>query len=131
MDKRRRNTALAKYFVNPWMRLVAGTRLAPGYALLETVGRKSGDPRRTPVGNGLQGNTFWIVAEHGTKAGYVRNIDAHPRVRVKLGGRWREGTGNSLPGDDWRARQRNMPSLNAAVVRLMGSDPMTVRIDLD
>jgi deazaflavin-dependent oxidoreductase (nitroreductase family) len=131
VDKRRRNTALAKYFVNPWMGLVAGTRLAPGYAILETTGRKSGEPRRTPVGNGLDGDTFWIVAEHGLKAGYVRNIEANPRVRVKIRGRWREGTAYPLPEDDWRARQRDLPSLNAAVVRLLGSDPMTVRIALD
>jgi hypothetical protein len=36
-----------------------------------------------------------------------------------------------LPEDDWRARQRGMPKANAAVVRLMGSEPVTVRIDLD
>jgi hypothetical protein len=28
------------------------------YALLETVGRRSGRPRHTPVGNGLAANTF-------------------------------------------------------------------------
>jgi hypothetical protein len=40
----------------------------PGYALLETVGRGSGLPRQTPVGDGLIGDTFWIVAEHGLSA---------------------------------------------------------------
>jgi hypothetical protein len=37
----------------------------PGYVLLETVGRKSGKRRITPVGNGLVGDTLWIVTEHG------------------------------------------------------------------
>jgi hypothetical protein len=39
----------------------------PRYALLETTGRKTGKPRRTPVGNGLVGRQFWIVAEQGRK----------------------------------------------------------------
>ena len=103
----------------------------PGVAILETVGRKSGLPRRNPVGNGLDGDTFWIVAEHGRKAAYVRNIEANPRVRVKVGRTWRSGTAHLMPEDDPRARQRSLPKLNAAVVRLMGSDLLTVRIDLD
>ena len=34
-------------------------------ALLETTGRKTGAPRVTPVTNGLDGDVFWIVTEHG------------------------------------------------------------------
>jgi deazaflavin-dependent oxidoreductase (nitroreductase family) len=100
--------------------------------LLTTTGRRSGRPRRTPVGKALQGDTLWVVAEHGPRASYVRNIEANPRVRVKLGRRWRQGTATPLPDDDWRERQRRIPNkLNSAGVRAMGSDPMTVRIDLD
>jgi deazaflavin-dependent oxidoreductase (nitroreductase family) len=47
-------------------------------ALIETVGRKSGVPRITPVTNGLDGDVFWIVTEHGRRSSYVRNIEAHP-----------------------------------------------------
>src|SRR5271156_2143947 len=54
------------------------------YALPETKGRKTGKPRRTPVGYGCIGNQCWLVAEHGTKAGYVRNIERDPHVRLKL-----------------------------------------------
>jgi deazaflavin-dependent oxidoreductase (nitroreductase family) len=117
---------------NPVVKRLAGSRLAPGYALLETTGRRSGQPRRTPVGNGVQGDTFWIVTEHGRRAGYVHNIEANPRVRVRVGGRWREGTAHVLPDDDPRERQRKLGRrLNAAAVRIMGTDLMTVRIDLD
>jgi deazaflavin-dependent oxidoreductase (nitroreductase family) len=77
------------------------------------------------------GDTCWIVAEHGRKAGYVRNIEAGPRVRIKLGRRWRAGTAHLMPDDDPRARQRAMPAAHAAVVRLMGTELLTVRIDLD
>jgi len=34
----------------------------PGYALLGTIGRQSGKPRRTPVGDGRFWNRFGIVA---------------------------------------------------------------------
>src|SRR6266403_2499616 len=76
---------LQKYFLNPPIKILFAIGIVPpGYALLETLGRKTGKPRRTPVGNGRVDNQFWIVAEHGMKAGYVRNIASNPRVRLKL-----------------------------------------------
>ena len=73
----------------------------PGYALLETTGRKTAKARRTPVGDGWIGYQFWLVAEHGMKAGYVRNIAANPHVRLKLRhgilARWHTGTAQVLP----------------------------------
>jgi deazaflavin-dependent oxidoreductase (nitroreductase family) len=131
--KRRLTTALARSVVNPVMRRAIERGIAlPGYALLETTGRKSGLPRRTPVGNGLDGDTFWIVAEHGRSAAYVRNLEADPRVRIKVGRRWRTGIAVLLPEDDARARQRLIGrKFNAAVVRLIGTDLLTVRIDLE
>ena len=100
--------------------------------ILETRGRRSGQLRRVPVGKAQQGNTLWVIAEHGLKAGYVRNIQAEPRVRVRIGRRWRSATAEVLPDDDWRARQRAVPNrLNSAIVRVMATEPVTVRIDLD
>ena len=100
--------------------------------ILETTGRRSGEPRRVPVGKALDGDTLWIVAEHGRRAGYVRNIEANPRVRVRAGRRWRTGTAHVLEDDDWRERQRLMSNrLNSAVVRAMGTEHVTVRVDLD
>jgi hypothetical protein len=61
----------------------------------------------------------------------VRNIEADPTVRIKIGHRWRTGTAHVSPDDDPRARQRAMPAANAAVVRLMGTDLLTVRVDLN
>jgi deazaflavin-dependent oxidoreductase (nitroreductase family) len=102
------------------------------FALLETTGRRSGLPRHTPVGNGLDGDTFWLVAAHGTQADYVRNLRAEPRVRVKADGSWRTGTAVILPGDDPRARSRTLRyQWDAAIGRTMFSAPLTIRIDLD
>ena len=132
MSKRRFTTALARYLVNPVVSAAVRFGLLPGWALLETTGRKTGRPRRTPVGNGLVDGTFWIVAEHGRRAGYVRNIEANPRVRVFVSGEWRSGTAAIVSGDDPRERQRMLGQrVNAALVRLMGTDLLTIRIDLD
>jgi len=82
-----------------------------------------------------------IVAEHGQKAAYVRNIMDNPRVRLKLRdglrARWHTGTAHLLLDDDPRERQRwlktQLPgsASNAAAVRFFGTQLLTVRIDLD
>ena len=134
--------ALQKYLLNPPIKLLFTVGIVPpGYALLETIGRKSGKPRRTPVGNGAVGNEFWIVAEHGMEAGYVRNIARNPSVRVKfhhgMMTKWRTGTAHLMPADNpldrqrWLAKQKPGSGSNAAVVRMMGTTLLTVRIDLD
>ena len=132
MDKRRLTTGLAKYLFNPTARLLAGRRGWPFHAVLETRGRRSGLPRRVPVGNGLDGDVLWIVTEHGRRAAYVRNIEADPRVRVRVAGRWRDGIARVMPDDDPRERQRRIGRrFNAALVRRMGTDLLTVRVDLE
>jgi deazaflavin-dependent oxidoreductase (nitroreductase family) len=120
-----------KRVLNPVVKALVRRGILHGWAILETRGRKSGAPRETPVGNGLQGDTFWLVAEFGRRASYVRNIEADPRVRVCIDGMWRGGTAHLLPDDDPRARLRTLPRLNALAVRLAGKDPLTVRIDLE
>ncbi len=133
MDKRSFTTRLGKHVVNPIVKAAVERGIAPpSYAILETTGRKSRAARRTPVGNGLDRDTFWIVAEHGRRSAYVHNIEAEPRVRVKVRGRWREGVAHLMPDDDPRERQRRIGlRFNAAVVRAMGTDLLTIRIDLD
>ncbi len=107
--------------------------LAPNaFALLETTGRVSGQPRHTPIGNGLAGDVFWLVAAHGEQADYVRNLQRHPRVRVKVNRRWRTGTAHPMPGDDTDARSRTLPyQWDAWIGRKMATAPLTIRIDLD
>ena len=133
---------LQKYALNPPIKLLFALGIcAPGCALLETIGRKTGKARSTPVGDALVGRQFWIVAEHGMKAGYVRNIKQSPRVRLKLReglrARWHTGTAHLLWNDDphahqgWLVDQVPGSSMNAAAVRLFGTDLLSVRIDLD
>ena len=134
--------AVQKYLLNPPIKLLFALGIVPpGYAMLETTGRKTGKPRRTPVGDGRVGSHFWIVAEHGMAAGYIRNIASDPRVRVMVRegvrARWYTGRAQFLPEDDpherqrWLAREKPGSAANASVVRLMGTQLLTVRVDLE
>jgi deazaflavin-dependent oxidoreductase (nitroreductase family) len=131
--KRRLITKIQVRLLNPPVKALAAHGLVPSVALLETTGRKSGQPRRTPVSKSLdrETDTFWIVSEQGRKAGYVRNIEADPRVRIRIGRRWRSGVATVLEGEDPRAHLRHTTKLNAAGVRAMGTDLLAVRVDLD
>ncbi|MEU6522718.1 nitroreductase/quinone reductase family protein [Streptomyces sp. NPDC046924] len=123
--KYRAVTAVQRRIANPLM------RRSPLQTLLETTGRVSGLPRRTPVGGRRVGDSFWLVSEFGERSQYVRNIRADPRVRVRIRGRWHTGTAHPLPEDDPVARLRALPRMNSAAVRAVGSGLLTVRVDLD
>lgn len=122
--------------------------LPPSYALVETVGRRTGRPRRLPVANGLEGDTFWLIAGLGERASFVRNIRANPKVRIKarpghlrhgIAMRWRSGTAQPLPDDDAMGRHRHLGRgrpgyrLDGVLLRVLGRGErmLTVRIDLD
>lgn len=122
--KRRVVHGMQRRIVNPIGRQLPIT-------MIETTGRKSGQPRRTAVGGRVVGKQFWMVSEHGEHSHYVQNIKANPEVSVRVNGRWRTGTAHLMPDDDPIARLGQLPALNSAVVRLMGSDLLTIRIDLD
>jgi deazaflavin-dependent oxidoreductase (nitroreductase family) len=133
---------LEKRVINPVVMLAWGLGIPPpGDALLETTGRRTGQSRRTPVCDGLEGDVFWLVAQRGHRADWVRNIEANPRVRVKVRSRsgvaWRAGTAHILDDDDARERQRLIGRGNLArrfcvsASGAMGTSPLTVRIDLD
>jgi deazaflavin-dependent oxidoreductase (nitroreductase family) len=120
--------------VNPAVRTLLEHGLFPGaWALLETTGRKSGKPRRTPLGNGRRGDVFWIVTEHGWHADYVKNIQMNPRVRVKIGrGDWLTGTAHILEDDDPLARLRWLRRpVNDSMLLAVGTQALTIRVDLD
>ncbi|MGW0842609.1 nitroreductase/quinone reductase family protein [Streptomyces sp. NPDC002787] len=122
--KQRVVTAFQRHVANPVLRRV------PLQTVLETTGRASGLPRRTPIGGRRVGDTFWLVSEYGERSQYVRNIKADPSVRLRIRGRWHEGTAHLLPDDDPVARLRTLPRMNSAAVRVLGSRLLTVRVDL-
>ncbi|MCV7191472.1 nitroreductase/quinone reductase family protein [Mycolicibacterium brumae] len=112
-----------RWLVNPLGRKLPVT-------MLETTGRKSGLPRHTAIGGRRVGDAFWLVSEHGEHSDYVKNIKANPKVRLRVRDTWRDGTAVLLPDDDPIARLRQLPGGNSAAVRLLGTDLLTIRIDL-
>jgi deazaflavin-dependent oxidoreductase (nitroreductase family) len=132
---------LQRYLLNPLFRLLLLVGVNPyGLAILETRGRVSGKIRRVPVGNGRRGDEFWIIAEHGSRAGWVHNIRHDPRVRIRLRVglryRWLDGIATVRPDEDAVARQRQiiawhpLRALNAVNVRVFGADLLAVHVQL-
>ncbi|MFZ6027021.1 MAG: nitroreductase family deazaflavin-dependent oxidoreductase [Chloroflexota bacterium] len=52
--------------------------------LLTTTGRKSGQPRVTPLQYEEIGGVYYVGAARGLKADWVRNIQAAPQVSVRV-----------------------------------------------
>ena len=124
-QRKRRADRFHRYLANPI------TVCLPTQVVLETTGRKTGLPRRTPVGGRIINQQFWMVAGDGEAADYVRNIKAYNAVRLRINGRWRRGTAVLLPDDDAALRLTQLPRLNSAMVRALGTKPLTVRVDLE
>jgi F420H(2)-dependent quinone reductase len=73
------------------------------------TGRKSGQPCPTPAGTGSNSATFWLIAEHGRRANYVRNIEANPRNRERDSpGLVAPGHGAYLSDDSPQERRRKI-----------------------
>ena len=129
---RRQAVLIQRYLLNPPSKLVTWLGLLPGHTLVETLGRRTGRPRRVVVGTLIDHDRLWIVAEQGTHAGYVRNLSCNPRVRVRIGRRWVAGRAQLVAGDDVQSRLESfgMP-LHARNVRKYGTELRTIRVDLD
>ena len=129
--RRRRTIRLQRYVLNPPMKAITWLGWSPRHVLIETTGRVSGKRRRTIVGAHRDGATLWIVAEQGRHAGYVRNLEATPAIRVRLRGRWRAATASIVDGDDPVVRLATFgDDKHAALVQKFGTSLLTIRVDL-
>ena len=137
--KRRWEILIGRYTANPLMRGMFKLGITPpGMALVETVGRRTGAIRHTPVvAHASDQKTLWLIAQHGAHAGWVRNFQESPRVRVRLGRSWQTGTAELVPEDDVKARIRTFSSsavgraITGASFRALESQPVSVRITLE
>ncbi|MEU1546859.1 nitroreductase family deazaflavin-dependent oxidoreductase [Nocardia sp. NPDC005745] len=133
--KFRRERLIGRYLVNPAVGLLdrLGVR-SPLIAELETVGARSGRPRRVPVTASIDETGAWLISQHGYRSGWARNIAADPHVRLRQGSHWRTGTAAFVPEDDVVARSRTFAEgrVKAAVaertMKALESDPISVRI---
>ncbi|MDR7419631.1 MAG: nitroreductase family deazaflavin-dependent oxidoreductase [Armatimonadota bacterium] len=57
------------------------------FLYLTTIGRKSGLPRQIEIWFVYASDRFYLLAERGRSAAWVRNVERHPRVTVRLGSR--------------------------------------------
>jgi len=57
----------------------------PAYLYLTTTGRRSGRPREIEIWFTRSDGRYYLVAEHGERAGWVLNIRAEGRVRWRVG----------------------------------------------
>jgi deazaflavin-dependent oxidoreductase (nitroreductase family) len=136
--KRRFEILFGRYTANPLMRGLFRMGITPPkMALVETVGRRTGATRQTPVICHRDGQTLWLIAQHGAHAGWVQNFLNEPNVRVRLGRHWLRGAAALVPEDDVKARIGTFAkdpvgrAVMAASFRALESQPVSVRVDLD
>lgn len=110
---------------NPLIRPLAG--LAPWWVLLETTGRRSGKVRRVPLAAGPRyGESMLLIAVHGRRAGWVRNIEHYENVRLRHKGRWSPATATIAPFDP--SMLERLSAYARLGPRSIGIDPVFVRV---
>ena len=136
--QRRIEILFGRFLLNPLIRGLFRLGISPPMTVLvETTGRKSGKLRHTPVNYVRDGQTLWVIAQHGSHAGWVRNLQDDPRVRARLGRTWHGGRAALVPDDDVRARIGTFASnpvgraIVGATFRALETAPVSLRIDLD
>ena len=64
--------------------------------ILTTIGRRTRLPRDVEICFTRRGTRYYVVAETGESAQWVRNLRAEPRVRWKVGARLHSGRARIL-----------------------------------
>ena len=57
----------------------------PEFLYLTTTGRRSGRPREIEIWFTQVDGRYYVIAEQGKRAHWLRNIQAEPLVRVRVG----------------------------------------------
>ena len=76
-------------------RLFSGFRMGEKeqFLYLTTTGRRTGKPREIEIWYVELAGRFYIIAEHGERANWVRNIQADPKITIRVGQRETRGSG--------------------------------------
>jgi deazaflavin-dependent oxidoreductase (nitroreductase family) len=62
-----------------------------------TTGRKTGNPHEIEIWYVERGGNYYLVAEHGENAHWVKNIQHQPEVKFRVGlGDWQAGTARAV-----------------------------------
>jgi len=113
-------------------RLLYGLGLGPligrWVLLLITTGRKSGQPRTTPLQYEEVDGAIYLGAARGRKADWFRNIVAHPQVEVRVRSRRFQGIAEPITdpvriADFLALRLQRHPKMVGAILRSAGLPP--------
>ena len=121
---RRRFVLLFWRLMNPLVRPLAG--VAPWWVLVETVGRRTGKRRRTPLAVGRRdASGIWVIAVHGRRSGWVLNAEAADTVRYRHRLRWVAATAVVRGWD--QAEVAAMGAYARSGPRIVGDNPLVVQ----
>ncbi len=123
LERRKRRHLQFWRVINPPTRYLAG--IVPWWVLLETKGRRSGLLRTVPLASGpMEPDGMWLNAVHGRHADWVLNVEANPRVRLRLRRQWRGGTAEIHPMDPTLLRRFSRYARGGPAI--FGIDPLQV-----
>lgn len=76
---------------------------------LETIGRKSGQPRETEIWYSTEGGKIFILSGYHNNKDWVKNFLARPEVRFRIGDEWFTGVARFLDdGSEMELRARRL-----------------------
>lgn len=96
----------------PWFTLLPPA----GFGVLTTTGRRTGKKRRKCVRAIRSGDSVYVVSIGGSRAAWLKNIRANPRVRLRMRGGTFSGVARELA--DPAERERAMSVYCGTVNRL-------------
>ena len=114
--------------VEPWVRAGVGSPglLPAGLVVLETTGRKSRTPRRTPLVGVLLEGRLIVSTVRGARSQWVRNALTTPGVRYWLLGSEHQGVATILAADIAEAAPETFPPL----LRQLVAGPLAAAVAL-
>ncbi|MFC9993767.1 nitroreductase/quinone reductase family protein [Nocardia sp. NPDC127526] len=90
-----------------------------------------GDGPASSLAGPMDGTTMTLIAVHGRRADWVRNIEAQPRVRLRRGWRWHDGVATVTDATPEELQRFNAYARNAPRIFGMAGEPLAlVRINL-
>lgn len=113
-----------------------GSRAASRVLVLTTVGRKSGQPRLTPLQFEEVDGVYYVASARGAIADWYRNLVACPKVAVQVGGKYFSTVAEPMIdveeiADFLELRLKRHPQFMRVMLRLEGLPGKYTRADLE
>src|SRR5262245_17234640 len=98
---------------------------------LTTIGRKTGKPRTIEIWFVRYQRCIYLLAEHGRRAQWVRNLGANPDVTIQIGQLRFRGRGRVLDDDRDRHEWQAVADLSRHKYRWGEGLPVRLEIEWD